>query len=657
MNSSGRGDFLVILMLMGIASIAGFFLWRGYREGPRGTGEPVGRIERVSRTTERKMARSARWFRADEASVVYNRDTLRTGPRSALSVVLDDGTLLEIGANSLLVVDRSFGTDLALAAGTVRVSLKNSNNAVRLRMGEGQAILTGGSLRVEETAGRSRMVLEEGSARYEPLPPPPKAAAPGSTAATPETSSPALPGAGSPAPLPAAPIPLEAGQLFDSERGDQRPISEDEDDFFAPVLVKTAPSAPRLLSPVDARLSRSVFPTALPLEWTRVDVAQRYRVRVLESSSGSLIADRLVTQTSLLVELPSPGSYSWEVSALGGDGDAGISDRDDALASAYTEPARFTLETLQVTAPLLSLVATAPGALLGGVPLLRWDRPQGVRSWELELFETEAADSPPLRHTLTQPFFMADASMVGKGWRALLRSVMPDGSRSAPADLVFSIPDWRPLTVRSPLAGALVQQGVSFSWDDPNGGSRYRFELSAHDDFRDPVVSRTLGARSIDLSIGSQEPGNLYWRALLLDGEGAVRATTAVSTIVKPALLAVPRLREPLRDASFDPVTIGSLTFSWDPVPGASEYEVRVFERVGSQDRVLRQIRVTDPVWELDDFAGFSFDRFQWEVSAIQGEGDTPVARSTSGRSWFRFEQTETLAVPKITVMKKKGVY
>lgn len=668
MKSSGRFDFLVILILMGIAGTAATLLWRGYREGARGTGAPVGHIEAVSRTTERKMARSARWFRADEASDVYNHDTLRTGPRSSLSVMLDDGTRLEIGPDSLLVIDRSFGTDLSLAAGTVRVTSGGGRGDVRLRTTEGQAVLTVGSMLVEEKVGRSRVVLEEGRARFEPAESDtanavqrgagrelPMEDGMGPTTTIPAATLPATNSDEAPQP-PSSPVELEAGQLFDSESGDLRPLSSEDEDLFAPPVLAAALETPRLLSPIDTRLARSVLPAPVSLEWTRVAAARGYAVRILDAGNGSLVTERIVSQPSLLVELPSIGAYRWEVAAL--PVSANVKSGENGTSELrYTDPAGFTLELLAAKAPVLHVVTRAPGALLAGVPLLRWDRPHAVRSWELELLDLDNPDSPPVAQVLTRSFLMASPAMVGGRWRITLRSILPDATRSPPSTLDVDIPAWSTLVVRAPSLGALVEDHAVFSWEDPNEGRRYRFELAASEDFLSPLLSRDLEGRSIELPLNAYEPGRLYWRALLLDAGNAVLAASPVSPIVKAARLASPRLREPALDTVFDPVSISSLSFSWDPVPEAHYYELRIFRRRGDRDSLVRSVRIDEPRWRLLDFSGFSFDRFHWQVSAIRRMDTDELAQSSSEWSWFRFEQTETLAVPKITVMKKKGVY
>jgi hypothetical protein len=276
----------------------------------------------------------------------------------------------------------------------------------------------------------------------------------------------------------------------------------------------------------------------------------------------------------------------------------------------------------------------------------------------LELFETDGSGEPLASYTLASPSFTANAAMVGRDWRARVRSRMPDGSLSDPAEIAFSIADWTALLTRTPADASIVRETTTFSWDDPNGGSRYRFELAGDPSFTDLLYSATVAARSFPLSLDMVDRArSLYWRVALLDREGGALAESNVSTLMKPAALAITRLVEPASGAVFDPVVIPSLTFSWEAVPEATRYELRVYKRVGSEDRLVRELFVEEPFCVIDDFTGFSFDRFQWEVSAVEVFGEREQARSTSLRSWFRFEQSETIAVPKITVMKKKGVY
>ena len=116
-----RTGFVSMVCLFG-ASLGGYRLYLDLNEsGQVGHGEPVGKVERREAAVRRKLGSSYVWTKVLPNEELYLKDSIQTGPASAASIRLNDGSVLDIGESSLVVMDDTQNIALGFVRGSAVV--------------------------------------------------------------------------------------------------------------------------------------------------------------------------------------------------------------------------------------------------------------------------------------------------------------------------------------------------------------------------------------------------------------------------------------------------------------------------------------------------------------------------------------------------------
>lgn len=123
-----------------------------------------------------------------------------------------------------------------------------------------------------------------------------------------------------------------------------------------------------------------------------------------------------------------------------------------------------------------------------------------------------------------------------------------------------------------------------FDWDPVPGAAKYEVEVNSSQDFA-PGSKVCCGDPTTGTALAPTTPfpnNTYYWRVRARDIDGNAGVWNNGPSFVKYFVPGAPNLR--LRDNVSDPLPSGSTTSSpvitWDPVPGASSYEVQVVPQV-----------------------------------------------------------------------------
>ena len=98
------GGILLFLAALSIAVFRAdqFMLWLGYSSA--GKLQSAGKIEKRKNLVRRRFQNSSEFLPVVEEQLVYSRDTIMTGADSGLVLILNDGTLLELGPDTLIEI-------------------------------------------------------------------------------------------------------------------------------------------------------------------------------------------------------------------------------------------------------------------------------------------------------------------------------------------------------------------------------------------------------------------------------------------------------------------------------------------------------------------------------------------------------------------------
>jgi hypothetical protein len=145
-----------ITCLLG-AGAGGFFLYQDLHEqAGLGNGTPVGKVERRESQVRRKSSNSYVWNHVQSSESLYKKDSIQTGKGSAVSIRLNDGSVLDIGENSLVVMDDVANIALNFIRGSIVVHKADGDSKI--------SVGKDGKQKVEELS--ARLIKPEPLARY-----------------------------------------------------------------------------------------------------------------------------------------------------------------------------------------------------------------------------------------------------------------------------------------------------------------------------------------------------------------------------------------------------------------------------------------------------------------------------------------------------------
>jgi len=354
----------------------------------------------------------------------------------------------------------------------------------------------------------------------------------------------------------------------------------------AEAVAARAPAAPRPISPADNATVDSVP----PFSWRRVRRAAQYEFQVsADPGFRSTLASFETKNTSATIdETLFDGFYHWRVRAVDVAGNAGRWSRARSVRKRWPgEPALLSPEPdAAITYPSVPLVlrwAPAPHAAkyevaistapsLAGNIVTEGGRPIEVRGTSLAF---PGALSPGRYYWAVTPM---DAGEL-KGRRSEIRSFewsWPSATATRLNDL-WGDPDT--VTFVDP----------QFEWDPIPGAARYDVEVNPTEDFAagskvccsDPTTGTSLSPTQL-LANNTDLPGGeegYHWRVRGIDLDGNAGQWNPGQSFRKAfddVVPTVPSLR--VRDNLGNNLALGATTDSpvvdWDPVPGASSYEV-----------------------------------------------------------------------------------
>ena len=389
--------------------------------------------------------------------------------------------------------------------------------------------------------------------------------------------------------------------------------------FLSLVLSAPAYGAPATPTPVSPASGVSV--DALPaFSWAGVTGADRYEFQVAaDSGMNSPVLGRgedqfttRNTRATLKKTIPN-GSYFWRVRAIAKDG----------TPSSWTAPRLLVKAWTSVPA----LQEPAPGAIMvhPTQPLvLRWSPVPRAAKYIVTIGTDPTLGTAVQLPTETSGTVFTPRSMLlppGTYYWGVT-PVDAQNHRGAASSVRSFIWTWptSTLTRVDDLFAAPEVYDPQFSWDAIAGAARYEVEVNSSVDFAagskvcctDTVIGTALSPKNVF------RDNTYYWRVRALDTSGNTGVWNSGPSFTKtfdkvpptpgPAIKNL-RMRDNLADpgTDADTGTVGYQTqvpvLRWDPVPGASSYEVDVtpFESSvcnwSAAQSVHWRVKTSVPLW------------------------------------------------------------
>lgn len=411
--------------------------------------------------------------------------------------------------------------------------------------------------------------------------------------------------------------------------------------------------APSLLAPADDATTADATPA---FEWSAVASADHYDLWVNDLTTGQsgIIRNPNVSGTTYTPpgDLPGGHTFIWTVRAIRGDDSAGE----------WAPHRQFSvgLGTPIVTAP------TGGAVTDDDTPTFDWTAVAGASHYDLWVNDQTTGQIGIIRQTqvIGTDFTPTVPLVGGHNYIWTVRAIAPTGVVGDwAAHHTFSITPGAPSLTAPPAGGNSDGLQPTFQWTALGGASKY-------DIWMNNLTTGQIGViRNQNVTSNSFTPESpltadhrYIWTVRAIGANGLVGDWAAHGEFT--ARVGAPALNAP----SSGGTTIDATpTFDWDPVPGATRYDIWVNDLTTGQSGVIRNVNVaTDEyvaptplvpdhqyLWTVRAFsvAGFAGNWSPHRAFTLKAPADAspptllaPVTSGTAGTPTFQWTEVEGAA-------------
>ena len=483
-------------------SIRGYLLGWEQQEGKT---EPVGTLYSRAGSVLRQSSNETEFKTIEHDAQLYNYDNLVTGPESKATILLDDGSTIELAENTM--VRLAFESRLSLQgiaraanvevvtgnvtgqAKAAEIVLKTRDRVVAIRKDKQQTI---------EVAAAP---LKKAISKVQPSPTPtrksffnffePKPAAtvvpsPRPVGVPSPSATPLMKLSPSPSPIPSPSVSAVAVKI----------------EFVSPI--------PGTRISIDTG-SQDPEKT-ITLQWTMAPLGKEFRTVLKDDRGEELFDKNMVITTDKMsadVKLERPGMYDWEVRCV----DCGESKGSVARTRFYLEPEYQAIETLP---PLVGGKTTTSNAYnsdqKGFAVTLRWKPYPHSKKYIVRIAKSATSKKALLEKTVENALYVfnKDKIFTGKVFYSV-RSILSSGFivRSDVQPFIFS---FLPPQLVIPEYGAVVsrsEMSTLVTWQKTNFTESYEIEVATDKEFNNVVLKKKIVENFFVLDL--PPPGKYYW--------------------------------------------------------------------------------------------------------------------------------------------------
>ncbi len=655
---------------------------------PQPQGQRIGTITYKNHYAERKLSGVMLWSAVTQDGPLYNDDTIRTAAQSSAILHLQNGVDISMSEETMVVVELAAGkAQVNLGLGQIGVShvppstKKGAAGGLIISTSAGQVKVLSGALTVGRKAnGSAEVHVVSGSAQVQQA---------GHTQTlTPQDEPVELlkPDLGAVFIKTQAMIPVTF--LWKTARpGYDQNLEIALDASFKKVVLNQPGASPfkaalgdgdyfwKLTGPDgDSRPSwfsvRSVAPPTLvtpeqnhvysyfagfpqvSFSWLPLEVANYYKVTVLDSATGTNEFTQSTFQNTLVTSQLPAGRYLWKVTAFCGPQNVSV---DSA-----SQP--FTIKKVVAVAPLVQPLQAGTTktqvfsgvALQQGAIIAKWNAVEGADHYEVTVSKhADGRDVVVKKSVITNSLRLNQKLKDGQYYLSVT-AVSNQVASPQSAPMPFQVANAQPLIPVHPNSRDELDPGqpkVFFDWRDPNYGSSYRVKVSTNADLTNLVANDLVKSTSCDLPLPGDLQGLLFWQVQLLDAKGNILAQSPVQEFSRPRRLTAPVPLSPVSDFGVDAVWVPDVQLNWKPSPDANFYKVRLYQILGGFKVLYKQWQGWDTsvAWS---FLDLGVGKYAWELTSQDRVGGHLLGQSPGVLSYFQVIQSRFLEAPStITVL------
>ncbi|MBN1495453.1 MAG: FecR domain-containing protein [Spirochaetes bacterium] len=692
-----KTDRLIPLVTICMIALFSFMLYADFTgQFTRSRAEAIGVLTYEKRTAQRRYAEEVVWEGIDRNETVYNCDYLRTMEDSGAIVRLDDGTDIEIDENTLVLVCRTKqGVDIDLDQGSIAARRKPAGGAMKIATRFAEVDVKSAVVDVGISKGGMNLAVSSGSAEV-------------TAGGKKETVN-----SGYDVSVTGDTITREAlfarqlepgiNRYFVTTGGEYRVAFSWETDTAREVTVQVAkdaaftalagtvavdttragmdlpagayywrladaagktgpvrvftivndgpvvPLAPRQAEEIPAGMKNPLVQFA----WEPSGAATSYMIEISSDPGFKTIIRTLKSDTaSIATDELAPGSYYWRIRtqyAFSPD------------VSLYSRTGRFSIVRATALVPPEPLVPANGGtipdiSIASGKSLFNWKSDSGYTAYEFTIAADDGFGRVVYRESTGNNFEKPKVAL-GKGayfWR--VRGMTGAGALSPPSRAMkINVVGAEPPVLVAPGPGESIGSAGSgnilFRWKGQDHGQRYRIEIASDREFKSVVRAETV----VGLRLAAPVPGtgNYFWRVKLLDTGGTPLASEPRAFSIMEALEA-PGGAFPADNDKVEITSKRGMLFTWDPVKGATHYQVSLKRIVSGSEKVIFSTRVKETRYRFSRTELLDAGRFAWEVSAIRQQGRGAEVRSEPEQNYFTIKPGRRLEAPEL---KSRVIY
>ena len=381
----------------------------------------------------------------------------------------------------------------------------------------------------------------------------------------------------------------------------------------------------KLLYPPENYITETTKLSSVRFMWKSADNAKSKESIVQVSNSSdfkNLKFEKSVNGTTLENMALPQGEYFWRVATLDEEGNL-----------EYTQP-NFLVVQKELTAPVITNIKDdAVIVVAKDSPVkLNWTSVPGADFYNVRIYGSDSklvAEKPDAAGTSAN-FTLPDDSYLVK-IQAVSSQTEISPLRTGPVGNVsFTVRIPETISPLYPSASTIIEglnalrTPINFTWkigrDKPS--SSELVIQKRYDDGTMRVVERVKTAKTT-ASVSRLSPGSYTWQVVASTSEGIPMNSQPVSFTVTPvASLAKPKLEDPKNNFMMDSSFLRknrSVSFEWNSVPGATEYNFVIYKRNknGALTVVYSEKGIKTTKVKVKDLSIFDVGDFTWNVTAF----------------------------------------
>ncbi len=384
---------------------------------------------------------------------------------------------------------------------------------------------------------------------------------------------------------------------------------------------RTRLASPVLVSPDDT--SRNVD-SVLTFNWTTVQNATKYQLQISENKNFSsfVFNDTVKTSSAKIDSLDFNRFYYWRVVAKNLLGDTSSWSTGKSFKTRLASPV--------LISPMDSLKN------MDTVLTFKWNPVDSAKTYKLQLSRTINFEKSQIYFdsVLTKTSIKIDSLPVYTKffWRVYAYNANNDSSKWS--KIFYLKTRLANIQIQLPKDSIInTDTAMVFKWNAITGANKYRFQISGNSIFTDLIVDDSVKTTQYSVDSLSYHKKH-FWRVLGKNELGDSSRWTSYRNF-KTRLL-TPALYSPEDKIKDAPATI---TFSWQPVDGASKYNIQLSNEKDFYYPVI-DTAVNRTSFRVEDLTLDTL--FYWRIIAINNQKDSSLWTKT-----FSFKTRPAILIDK----------